>query len=83
MLLIFELCGKLTVLRWTAHCAFGSIHRFHGNDHRPWTYTPHVEDVVRRSLKAPHSSCPDRLDLTAWLPGCHALAAPRSQHRED
>ena len=35
------------LLRWTAHCAFGTIHRFHGSDHRPWTYDNHTEDVIR------------------------------------
>jgi hypothetical protein len=25
-------------VRWSAHCAFGSILRFHGDDHRPWSY---------------------------------------------
>ena len=32
-----------SLLRWTGHCVFGSILRFHGSDHRPWTYTPAVE----------------------------------------
>ena len=30
------------LLRWTAHCAFGSILRFHGSDHRPWSYDNHT-----------------------------------------
>jgi hypothetical protein len=34
------------LLRWTAHCAFGTILRFHGNDHRPWTYDAHIESVI-------------------------------------
>lgn len=25
-------------LRWTEHCALGSIFRYHGGDHRPWQY---------------------------------------------
>ena len=36
--------------RWTAHCAFGTIHRFHGSDHRPWSYDNHTEDVIRSYL---------------------------------
>ena len=39
------------LLRWTAHCVFGSILRFHGNDHRPWTYTPAVEATIRSYLE--------------------------------
>ena len=27
------------LLRWTAHCAFGSIHRCPGEDRCSWTYT--------------------------------------------
>ena len=32
------------LLRWTAHCAFGTIHRFHGSDHR---------SVCRKSKNSP------------------------------
>ena len=46
------------MLRWTAHCAFGSIHRFHGNDHRPWSYDNHTEDVVRDYLKTRYKLAP-------------------------
>lgn len=38
------------LLRWTAHCVFGSILRFHGADHRPWTYGPEVEKVIKSYL---------------------------------
>ena len=38
------------LLRWTAHCAFGSILRFHGADHRPWTYGPAAEATVKSYL---------------------------------
>ena len=38
------------LLRWTAHCTFGSILRFHGNDHRPWTYGPEVEATIKSYL---------------------------------
>jgi len=46
------------LLRWTAHCAFGTIHRFHGSDHRPWTYGPHVEDVIRQYLNMRYKLLP-------------------------
>jgi hypothetical protein len=38
------------LLRWTAHCAFGSILRFHGDDHRPWTYGAAAEATVKSYL---------------------------------
>jgi alpha-glucosidase (family GH31 glycosyl hydrolase) len=34
------------LLRWTAHCTFGTILRFHGSDHRPWTYDEHTESII-------------------------------------
>merc|ERR1711871_775339 len=46
------------LLRWTAHCAFGSIHRFHGADHRPWTYTTEVEDTIRSYLNVRYKMIP-------------------------
>ena len=27
------------LVRWVAHCSFGSIMRLHGNDHRPCKFT--------------------------------------------
>jgi len=38
------------LLRWTAHCTFGTILRFHGSDHRPWTYDAHTEAVIKSYL---------------------------------
>ena len=38
------------LLRWTAHCTFGSILRFHGNDHRPWTYGDAVQGTIKAYL---------------------------------
>jgi len=38
------------LLRWTAHCALGSILRFHGADHRPWTYGAAAEATVKSYL---------------------------------
>jgi alpha-glucosidase (family GH31 glycosyl hydrolase) len=46
------------LLRWTAHCAFGTIHRFHGSDHRPWGYDNHTEDVIRSYLTTRYSMAP-------------------------
>lgn len=40
------------LVRWVAHCAFGSIMRLHGNDHRPWTYDNEIEADVRSYLLA-------------------------------
>eukprot|EP00038_Savillea_parva_P031202 m.83735 g.83735 ORF g.83735 m.83735 type:complete len:895 (+) comp9559_c0_seq1:81-2765(+) len=46
------------LLRWTAHCAFGTIHRFHGNQHQPWSYDNHTEDVIRDYLNARYKLAP-------------------------
>jgi alpha-glucosidase (family GH31 glycosyl hydrolase) len=37
-------------MRWTAHCAFGSIFRYHGGDHRLWLYPEDTQTVVREYL---------------------------------
>jgi alpha-glucosidase (family GH31 glycosyl hydrolase) len=46
------------MLRWTAHCAFGTILRFHGSDHRPWSYTEGVTATVKRYLDARYKLMP-------------------------
>jgi len=46
------------LLRWTAHCVFGTILRFHGNDHRPWTYDQHTLDVIRQYLEIRYKLAP-------------------------
>jgi len=46
------------LLRWTAHCAFGSIHRFHGSQHQPWSYDNHTEDVIRQYLNSRYALAP-------------------------
>merc|ERR1719240_1382884 len=46
------------LLRWTAHCAFGTILRFHGNDHRPWTYYNATEDAIRNYLNTRYKLAP-------------------------
>lgn len=46
------------LLRWTAHCVFGTILRFHGDDHRPWTYDAHTEAVILSYLNIRYSQIP-------------------------
>eukprot|EP00658_Telonema_sp_P-2_P078815 TRINITY_DN7474_c0_g1_i8.p1 TRINITY_DN7474_c0_g1~~TRINITY_DN7474_c0_g1_i8.p1 ORF type:complete len:377 (-),score=88.33 TRINITY_DN7474_c0_g1_i8:95-1225(-) len=46
------------LLRWTAHCVFGTILRFHGSDHRPWTYGQHVQDVIKSYLDTRYKLVP-------------------------
>lgn len=46
------------LLRWAAHCAFGSILRFHGDDHRPWTYDAQVQDTFRHYLNVRYKLLP-------------------------
>eukprot|EP01052_Picozoa_sp_SAG31_P025602 SAG31_NODE_2253_length_6075_cov_2.406459_2_plen_859_part_00 len=46
------------LLRWTAHCAFGTIFRFHGADHRPWQYGEAVEDTIRQYITARYKLAP-------------------------
>ena len=38
------------LVRWAAHCTFGTILRFHGNDHRPWTYDDATEAAIKSYL---------------------------------
>jgi len=46
------------LLRWTAHCAYGNILRFHGNDHRSWNYGTATVDTVRSYLNARYKLLP-------------------------
>jgi hypothetical protein len=46
------------LLRWTAHCVFGTILRFHGNDHRPWSYDNATEDGIRSYLQTRYKLLP-------------------------
>jgi len=45
-------------LRWAAQCVYGSILRFHGDDHRPWTYTEEVEGTIRGLLQTRYKLLP-------------------------
>jgi len=47
-----------SLLRWTAHCAFGSILRFHGADHRPWKYSGPTLDRIRAYLQVRYRLLP-------------------------
>lgn len=46
------------LIRWTAHCALGSITRFHGSDHRPWRFGPEVEATIRGYLEMRYTLLP-------------------------
>ena len=46
------------LLRWTAHCAFSTIFRYHGSDHRPWQYGDAVTDTIRSYLNARYKLAP-------------------------
>ena len=46
------------LLRWTAHCAFGTIFRYHGADHRPWTYDDHTLQVIKKYLQVRYRLMP-------------------------
>jgi len=46
------------LIRWTAHCVFGTILRFHGDDHRPWTYDEHTEKTILSYLQTRYKLIP-------------------------
>jgi hypothetical protein len=46
------------LLRWTGHCTFGTIFRYHGSDHRPWTYDAHTESVILSYLNMRYKLMP-------------------------
>jgi len=54
----FDLDSAGDLLRWTAHCAFGTILRFHGDDPRPWNYDDGVTATVKRYLDARYKLMP-------------------------
>lgn len=72
------------LLRWTAHCAFGSILRFHGNAHQPWSYDNHTEDVIRQYLNmrcVVAFCCPNQLRLLGCSPRGDKWAGTPTSHR--
>jgi hypothetical protein len=46
------------LLRWTAHCVFGTILRFHGGQHQPWSYDGGTEDTIRSYLQMRYKIIP-------------------------
>jgi len=64
------------MVRWAAHCAFGAVTRFHGDDHRPFSYDEHTETAIRGYLQTRYRLLPSLLAAarTAGSTG-HPLAA--------
>ena len=46
------------LLRWASHCALGTILRFHGEQHQPWSYDAHTENVLRQYLNLRYKLIP-------------------------
>lgn len=46
------------LVRWTEHCTFGTVFRYHGSQHQPWSYDTHTEDVIRTYLNTRYSFLP-------------------------
>lgn len=46
------------LLRWTAHCAFSTVFRYHGSDHRPWQYGDGVTSTIRQYLNTRYKLAP-------------------------
>eukprot|EP01050_Picozoa_sp_SAG11_P010128 SAG11_NODE_998_length_6237_cov_22.378299_4_plen_957_part_00 len=46
------------LLRWTAHCVFGTILRYHGADHRPWRYGSAVETTIQKYINIRYKLAP-------------------------
>ena len=47
-----------TLLRWTAHCVFGTVVRFHQGDHRFWLRSDTVQDTGRLYLDMRYKLAP-------------------------
>ena len=46
------------LLRWAAHCVFGTILRFHGEQHQPWSYDIETENYMRQYLNLRYKLMP-------------------------
>ena len=46
------------LIRWSAHCAYGSILRYHGGDHRIWNYDTSTIATIRNYLHARYRLLP-------------------------
>lgn len=55
------------LLRWTAHCVFGTILRFHQGEHRFWLYTNSTQDIVRKYLEARYRLVPSLISAGSEL----------------
>ena len=51
------------LLRWTAHCVFGTIARFHQGDHRFWLRKESTQQSARNYLNLRHKLSPS---LISW-----------------
>jgi len=51
------------LLRWTAHCVFGTITRFHQGDHRFWLRKESTQQFARNYLNLRHKLAPS---LISW-----------------
>jgi len=51
--------GSANLLRWTAHCVFSPIVRFHGwKDHRPWMYDDRTKELIAAYLRLRYKLAP-------------------------
>ena len=46
------------LVRWASHCALGTILRFHGSQHQPWSYDNATEDSIRDYIKMRYKVMP-------------------------
>ena len=53
------------LLRWTGHCTYGTIFRYHGNDHRPWGYDNATTDTIRAYLQTRYRLVPSLIAFGA------------------
>jgi len=64
------------LIRWTEHCTFGTIFRYHGDAHQPWSFDAHTEDTIRSYLNMRYSFIPGLIagSHTAALTGFPLVA---------
>merc|ERR1719230_1939099 len=46
------------LVRWAAHCVFGTILRFHGNNHKPWSYDNGTTSAIKSYLRMRYNLLP-------------------------
>ncbi len=54
-------------LRWTAHCVFGTILRYHQGDHRIWLYDESTQNYVRHYLNLRYKMAPSLISAGRTL----------------